>query len=471
MLRSLRNRLILSHVLPLLVIIPLAGIALIYVLETRVLLPGLSNELEGEASLLAEIAGNQPDIWTNPTIAQSMFQRVSSRLTSRVMLLDSEGRMLASSDPADAGRLNQIINVRGLSQVLNGTIVKNTNYNQSFQGEVIDVMAPVIGADQHVIGVVRMTYRYDTISEDFIRLRYLISGILVFSLILGVGLGSVLALNISVPIQTVTRAIFDLAQGKRSENLPEHGPEEIEVLVHAANVLVERLHDLEAARRQLLANLVHELGRPLGAIHAAIQALIRGAKKDPKLLDELLLGIDNETDLLERLLDDLTHLHDQVLGTLELERKQFDVGEWLTILLRPWQEMAVKKRLHWEVILPPNLPTIDADPDRLGQVIGNLVSNAIKYTPPRGMVSISAGEEGNSVWIQVGDTGPGISKDDQEKIFTPFFRGNKGRRFPQGMGLGLSIARDLIKAHGGYLEVESTPGLGSKFTAWVPKSI
>jgi hypothetical protein len=98
MLRTLRNRLILSHVLPLLVIIPLTGIALIYVLETRVLLPGLSNELEGEASLLAEIAGNQPDIWNNPTIAQSMFQRVSSLLTSRVMLLDSEGRMLAYED-------------------------------------------------------------------------------------------------------------------------------------------------------------------------------------------------------------------------------------------------------------------------------------------------------------------------------------------------------------------------------------
>jgi signal transduction histidine kinase len=108
------------------------------------------------------------------------------------------------------------------------------------------------------------------------------------------------------------------------------------------------------------------------------------------------------------------------------------------------------------------------DPDRLAQVVGNLLSNAIKYTPPRGTVSLDAGVEGEEVWIRISDTGPGISPEEQERIFAPFYRSRPGRRFPQGMGLGLSIASTLVAAHGGRLKLDSAPGLGSRFTVWLP---
>jgi signal transduction histidine kinase len=143
-------------------------------------------------------------------------------------------------------------------------------------------------------------------------------------------------------------------------------------------------------------------------------------------------------------------------------------------------------------MIPPDLPTLNLDPDRLARAIGNLLSNAIKYTPAGGTVSITAGvnaadanstnaadanstnaahanaASANIVWIQVSDSGPGIIPAEQEQVFKPFFRSQQARRFPQGLGLGLTIARDLVEAHGGRLDLVSNPGEGSRFTIHLP---
>ena len=222
------------------------------------------------------------------------------------------------------------------------------------------------------------------------------------------------------------------------------------------------------ARRQLLANLVHELGRPLGALRSAIHALSKGAGDDPQLLDDLTTGMDEETARLQHVLEDLAHLHDQVLGTLEMNLKPIALSEWLPRMLVPWQEAALEKKLEWKAEIPTDLPTVQADPVRLAQIIGNLASNAVKYTPSGRSVSVSCRGRGAWVWMRVSDSGPGISPEEQEHIFEPFYRGDQGRRIKQGMGLGLSIARDLALAHGGRLEVESQPGGGSSFTVWIP---
>jgi signal transduction histidine kinase len=120
--------------------------------------------------------------------------------------------------------------------------------------------------------------------------------------------------------------------------------------------------------------------------------------------------------------------------------------------------------LVWEADISPSLPVILMDPDRMAQALGNLVSNAIKFTPSGGQISITANVATGQFIMQVADSGPGISPQEQEKIFQPFYRGSHGRRVIEGMGLGLSIARDIVVAHGGEIELESTPGDGSRFT-------
>ncbi len=468
MLATLRQRLILSHVLPLLVVIPLMGIALIYVLETKVILPEIAEELAGEAILAARLTREQPDLWNDPEQAEAFVSDLSQHLTGRIMLLDREGRLLASSDPADIERLGQQLDRSDLADALAGSTYISTTYSRNLHEEVADVWFPVLDAEQRVVGVIRLSHGLVSVQDQLMHLRYLITGVLLVALVLGLAMGLLLALNIERPVNRATRAIWNLASGQHLAPLVEQGPQDTRLLLRAVNSLVDRLRNLEAARRRLLANLVHELGRPLAAMQAGIRALRGGATADPELSQELLDGMDQEVERLSHLLDDLAQLHDQVLGTLELDREPISLADWLPQVLATWREAAHSKGLQWEARVPTDLPILEADSDRLARALGNLLSNAIKYTSPGGTVSVEADAQNGEVWIQVSDTGAGIDPEDLTQIFTPFYRGHSITRFPQGMGLGLTIANDLVVAHGGHLDVESTPGQGSCFTIRLP---
>ena len=467
MLNTLRGRFILSHILPLLIIIPLMGIATIYLIEQQILVPSLLSELKGNALLLSRLAARDLEIWQDPTYAQQLLAQGSFRADGRLMLMDSNGILLASSDPADADLLGTQVEHPSFEAAREGEVVTQLRYSQEFGDDIADALAPVISPKGEVFGFVRLSFHYSSFIEQLYQLRYLLTSILLVALFLGAALGATLAINVGAPVQQVTQAVYSLANGERSEALPEMGAEETRRLSRAVNTLVERLRGMESARKRLLANLIHEIGRPLGALRMGIEALSHGANRDTQFYDELLAGMDLETARLQRLLEDLSHLHEQALGVLELDRQPLDLVTWLPEMLTPWQQAALQKRLHWELRLPDSLPPVQADPLRLGQVIGNLVSNAIKFTPSGGTVMIEAGANDQHLWVRVSDTGPGISLDQQEKMFEPFVRGGQGRRFPQGMGLGLSITRELVEAHGGRLTLESDAGLGATFTVWL----
>ena len=468
MFRNLRSRLILSHALPLLVIIPIIGVALTNLIETRVLLPSLSRALMTNAILLANVTGDQSELWSNPKYAEYYLTHLRHDISARVEFLTPGGQLLASSDPTEAQMLGMVLDFAGVAQARAGQVASYIYYNSASPAEIIDVFVPVINQNQQLIGILRMSYTYNTLSSEFTRSRYMIVGILGGGLLVGIILGWSLALNLSKPIREVTKAINDLAHGNQQAQVAERGPDEIRQLAQSFNFLNQRLSSLEKARKQLLANLVHELGRPLGALRSAIQALAGGAGNDPKLLADLTTGMDDQAARLQHLLEDLAHLHDQVLGNLELEYQQLELSDWLPKVLRPYQESAQDKHLVWQTDIPLDLPQISADPNRLASIVENLVSNAIKYTQPGGMVSVSALVEGEEILIGVKDNGSGIAAEEQQKVFEPFYRGNQGRRFKQGMGLGLSIARDLMEAHGGRITLESAPGQGSQFTIHLP---
>lgn len=468
--QTLRSRLILSHTLPLLITIPLISLALIYILETRVILPNLSRELVIQANIIAETTRNQADIWSNPAQAQRFVTRTAEHLTAQITLLDPKGQILASSHPEIVGRLGQPLDHPNLPDILAGGRSVQMNYSRSLQAEIVDVFVPVLDSDQQVIGVVRMTQQLGSVYELFLNLRYLIASVVMVEILVGVGLGLILALNLERYLGRVTEALYQIANGQPLSLLPERGPVEVRALFQAINTLVERLQSLEEARRHLLANLVHELSRPLGALRATTHALLKGADQDPALRRELIEGIEAEIQRLQPLLDNLTQLHGQVLGTLELHRQPTEIGPWLSRTLQPWQAMAQEKGQQWVVEMPATLPALNIDINQLAQAVGNLLSNAIKYTPSDGTITVVARVRDHTFQIRVSDTGPGITVEEQDHIFAPFYRSQLNRRFPQGMGLGLAIAHDMVVAHGGQLLVESTPGLGSHFTIRLPLS-
>jgi two-component system sensor histidine kinase BaeS len=467
-LRTLRLRLILSHVLPLLLIVPLMGIALVYTLETRVPPVNLTRELEAQAVLFAEVANDHSEIWQDRSEAQDFLARFGPRLTPRAMLLTPNGQILASTDPADAQRLGQHLVSFDPADVLNGRIVIHTYYGGPPDYGVAGVLVPVMGGDSQVVGLVRLSRQEDALSQWFVDARRVIFGVLAIGLLAGSVTGLLLALNVERPLRRVTAAIREFSNGQELHALPEEGPREIRTLVQAFNSLVKRLEDQEEARHQLLAGLVHELGRPLGAVYSAVQALEAGTDQDLEWHQQMLEGTKKELERLQRLVADLTHLEERVLGTLELHSQRIDLATWLPQVLTPWREAAHSKNLQWQEAIEPSLPTLWGDPDRLAQAVGNLLSNAIKYTAAGGTIHVGADVSQQAICISVEDTGPGIAPQEQELIFAPFYRARTGRRFPQGMGLGLTIARDVVIAHGGRLELHSAPRQGSRFAIYLP---
>ncbi len=465
--RSLRTRLILSHVLPLLIVIPLVGAALTYLLETEVLLAGFSDELERQATLVASVAVHYPQIWLEPELAQPFADRVGEQLTAQVMFLDPKGVLLASTNPADHERLGQQLIIPGFREALSSGSVVRVDYGEQPGTGTAEVLVPVF-VNEQVVGLIRVTDPLSSVYERFPRIRRFILGVLVGGLVAGIGIGWFLAVDLERPLRQATQAIFQMADRQPLTKLPERGPREIRQLLRAFNTLAEKLQRLEQTRERLLANLVHELARPLGALFSASQALAGGAGEEPEVHQELLEGICGEVRRMQRLLDELIQLYNRTTGPVELNCRPTALHPWLVQSLAPWREAAHRKGLRWQADFPDDLPTLEIDPDRLAQALGNIVSNAIKYTPPGRKVNLSAGTENSMIWICVRDSGPGIAPEEQERIFAPFYRGPAERRFPQGLGLGLSIARDLVTAHGGHIEVQSTPSAGSAFTIWLP---
>jgi two-component system cell cycle sensor histidine kinase/response regulator CckA len=227
-------------------------------------------------------------------------------------------------------------------------------------------------------------------------------------------------------------------------------------------------YSMDITERKLMVTQIHELGRSIGSLSSAIHALKSGAWQQANLRGELLLGMEYEANHLKRFLNDLVILDERASGTLSIKRRAISPSEWLTQAIAPWKEVAIQKGLVWKVTIPNDLPVTQLDPDRIDQILGNLISNAIKFTSAGGEVKIQSGIRGEELWIRVKDSGVGISPDEQEILFVPFYRSDLSKVESKGMGLGLTIVYDLVKAHDGRVELKSAPEDGSSFTVWLP---
>jgi two-component system sensor histidine kinase BaeS len=321
------------------------------------------------------------------------------------------------------------------------------------------------------MGSIPITGLSSEMTALLVRLRVPVVIVLGTGLFLGVLVGWTLALEMERPLGKLTQTVIKMRHESDLPSIPKQGPQEIQQLSRAIRDLVEHRRRLEQDRRRLLANLVHELGRPLGALYSATQACRHGAYEQLETRQSLLEGMEAELLGLRRLVDDLSLLRDTVVGDFRLQRRETPIDQWLAQTSNLWQEAAEEKGIVWETYIPADLPELNLDPERLNQALGNLISNAIKYTPSGGKVLIQAGSSSGTVWIRVSDTGPGMPPEELEHIFTPFYRGRQSDGYQAGLGLGLSIARDLVAAHQGRLEVSSTPGQGSDFTIWLPVTV
>jgi len=240
-------------------------------------------------------------------------------------------------------------------------------------------------------------------------------------------------------------------------------------LAQAYNRLQDNRENLEKNRQQMVANLVHEIGRPLGSVRTAIDALLSGAFEDPILRVDLVKGISERVDRMGRLLEDLGLTYRR-LTPQEIQLKPVGINQWIRPLTPLWAETARQKGIEWEFSMPGEFSDLTTDPDRLAQALSNLVNNAIKFTPEGGKVKLGIYQEQGNIKFQVSDTGPGIALEEQSHLFTPFHRSVKPSWKTPGLGLGLSIAQSIIVSLGGKITFTSIPGHGSTFTIELPTS-
>ena len=236
---------------------------------------------------------------------------------------------------------------------------------------------------------------------------------------------------------------------------------------------ITEIKRLETMRRDFVANVSHELRTPLTAIRGYAETLLSGALDDPVRARSFLGVIDRHSDRLSRLIDDLLTLSDLELGKSPLKREAVVLGALVDEVLEVLGEKAARGRVTLIKELPPGLPLILGDSDRLQQVLINLADNAVKYTSPGGTVTIAAKVAANShspcVEVSITDTGGGIPAEELPRLTERFYRVDKARsRELGGTGLGLAIVKHIVQAHGGKLHIASTVNVGTSVRFSVP---
>lgn len=463
---SFRMRLLLSHIFPVLILVPLVGLALIYFLETRLILPTLANEMMGQGMLLERLLRDMPEVWESPAVAQTLLDSVDFREPSRTGLLTPQKVLLATSRPDDLPLVGQTIQNLPDDDVLLKTWWDVTPGDTSDE-QILDVIIPVKQNTGQVVGFIRIYRRITDIDQKFSNMRLLILGVLLGGLLITVAVAIFLSESINRTLKIFSRTIAESPLEGKAVRLPEDKNSEFTELSHVYNRLQERREELEETRQQLLANLVHEIGRPLGSLRTALHALQAGAVNDLELRSDLMKGMSERVERMGRLLEDLALTY-RGLEIQEIEKKSLQINEWLESLIPLWAENARQKQLVWETILPEDLPLIQTDPDRLAQALGNLVNNAIKFTSAGGKITLRTEIKGCLVEFQVIDNGIGIPLDDQRHLFVPFYRSVQPSWKAPGLGLGLSIAKSICESLGGTISLVSSSSQGSTFTITLP---
>ena len=310
------------------------------------------------------------------------------------------------------------------------------------------------------------------------RLRWLLVAGALLAGVLGVLLGVVLSRSLTAPLRRLATAARAVADRDFSRRIRVEGSVEMAEVAQAFNEMTEALESSERQRQNMVADVAHELRTPLSVVQGNLRAIL----DDVYPLEKAEISrLYDETRLLSRLVDDLRDLALADAGQLRLNLQAIDLAPEIQATTDSLALAAEAQGVALAAQVPGGLSPVWADPDRLAQVLRNLLVNALRHTPAGGSVTVTAAQAGSTAEIVVSDTGEGIAPQDLPHVFERFWRadlartraGRPGRdggelRWAGGLGLGLSVARSLVEAQGGRIWVESTPGEGTAFRFTLP---
>ena len=482
MFTSLRARLIVSYIVVILICLVLVSLASFFLLsrfQARLVFSGLVDAAVPTAFRVNGLL--QRDL--TPVEIAELLKEQAEKQEIRILLLTPRGQVLADTQDNWTGKQARVT----LSEIPKdprtpytyGSLTTPSGDTQLYVALPTTSLrlAAESGESQRLVYVALLASPrrgLRAVLKDVAK-RFLQAGLV--TLVISIILALLIARSIAKPLQRMTAAIEEIARGNYDQTLDITSPDEVGRLAASFNTMSREVKASRQAQRDFVANVSHELKTPLTSIQGFSQAILDGTADDEVSRYRAVEIISSEANRMSRLVDELLDLARIESGQIKMQREPVDLAKVLKACVEKFalqaREGNVELALH-----APALPLVTGDEDRLAQVFTNLLANALKHTPPAGKVTVKAQETKQTrkkadtaatVEITVTDTGAGIPPEDLAHIFERFYQVDKSRAGKdRGVGLGLTIARQIIEAHGGTINVESVRELGTKFSVSLP---
>jgi signal transduction histidine kinase len=327
---------------------------------------------------------------------------------------------------------------------------------------------PAPAASEVIYGYLYINYPNTTLMTVFVSST--VNRFLLWGAILAIAIAMIFTFffsqTISSPIRALTTSARKLGKGDFSQRVKVRGKDEMAELANTFNSMAANLERIETLRKNMVADVAHELRTPLSNVAGYLEAIRDEVVQPDKAT---ISSLSEEVDLLTKLVEDLQELTLADAGELRLAKQPDDMINLIQQSVKAVQVKARDKNLEVIAELPDELPILNIDYYRISEVLRNLVANAIIHTPPGGKVVVSVQQDNGFIKVSVADTGEGIPAEDLPNMFERFYRVNKSRaRADGGSGLGLTITKRIVEAHGGTVGVQSELGKGSTFTFTLP---
>ena len=456
MFRSLRSRLLLTHMLvSALVLIIVAGGVLIFLVNSRQLDQQTTARLQGAADLVAE-RGPRVLQFLRTDRLNAAFRNLGVA-NARGLIVGRGGEILADTRAGAEAPPSDVIESAGSAsestQGSYGGILNRFHYvSQPLEeGRTLLLLAP-------------RPSPIAALGQELLLPLILRAGLV--ALVASVVLAWLISRWVSAPLQTTAEAARSVAAGDYDKRLTPSGPYEAHSLATSFSEMVHQVQGSQQAMRDFVANVSHELRTPLTSIQGYAQAIMDGTASDTKSAAEVIHG---ESERLGRLVEELLDLARMDTGQAPLDRRPIELEEILAAIVERLKLKAAEQGVQLQNDAN-SFPSLIGDGDRLAQVFTNLIDNALKHTKEGGKVRLTAETSSGWISVHVADTGAGIPPEELSRIFERFYQLDKARSGsgPRGAGLGLAISREIVQAHGGSLRAESGVGKGSRFTVRLP---
>jgi signal transduction histidine kinase len=466
--KSIFRRLILSYMFTILLGIGIVGVIISYL--TSGYIHNAKQEELLRKSKIVNLTFQDTRVITEKN--QQLLEFLDQSFDARIWVFNREGEIIATSTK-DEVSIGKSVASSIVEKVLQGENAVNKLKFEGLTEPMLSVVVPW-GKEDHVYGGVVLHAPVTGIDKIVGKIRETILWATLFGILLSTAMVSYLSWSISRPLQKIDRAASKIGMGNYDERIHIDSEDEIGDLANTMNTMAQKMEKVDQERQKLdqlrndfLANVSHELRTPLTTMQGFLEALQDGLI-DKEGTEKYYDVMYQETMHMNRLIDDLMDLIKLEHKEIELSKYPVDVSSLLQKGKFKFEQKALEKKVAIDLHINDHLPKAYADPDRLEQIINNILKNAVKFTD-EGRIVISARQEDAFVLITVTDTGIGISKADQELIWERFFKVDRGRsKQNKGTGLGLAIVKELVELHQGKITVTSELGKGTEVKVWIP---